>query len=109
MWEILVPTVKPNTDGTKFFTTRFHRVWDAKVRSISHGLTIMTPSKGQWVSPHGTLFVERMIPVRIIASREEVQEIVRMTAEYYSQEAVLCYKVSDEVILHMNERVTNVS
>lgn len=109
MWEVLVPTVKPNSDGTKFFTTRYHRVWDEKVRAISGGLTIMSPSKGQWVSPHGTLFVERMIPVRIVASREEVLEIVKMTAEYYSQEAVLCYKISDDVIFHTNERVRNVS
>lgn len=107
MWEILVPTVKPNTDGAKFFTTRYHRVWDDRVRAISGGLTIMPPSKGQWLSPHGTLFVERMIPVRMIASREQVQEIVRMTAEYYEQEAVLCYKISDDVILHYNRGVKN--
>lgn len=107
MWEILVPTVKPNTEGKKFFTTRFHRVWDERVRAISGGLTIMTPSKGQWLSPHGTLFVERMIPVRIVSTREEVLKIVEMTAEYYSQEAVLCYKVSDDVIFHTNKGVKN--
>lgn len=107
MWEILVPTVKPNTNCAKFFTTRYHRVWDSKVREITGGLTILPPSKGQWGSPHGTLFIERMIPVRIIASRSEIEKVIDITLEYYLQEAVLCYKVSDEVILKYAEGVKN--
>lgn len=99
MWEILVPTVRPNSGGKKFFRTRYHKVWDQKVRSITGGLTILPPGKGQWVSPHGTLFTEKMIPVRLLASREEIEQIVDFTLVYYHQEAVLCYKVSDEVIL----------
>lgn len=47
IWEILVPTV--NNDG-KPFKTRFHRVWDSKVRELVGGLTIMQPNiKGEWV------------------------------------------------------------
>lgn len=103
LWEILVPTVKPNTDGKKFFTLKYHKVWDEKVREISHGLTIMTPAKGQWLSPHGTVFVERMIPVRILATRNEIEKIIDLTLDYYSQEAVLCYKVSDEVLLKFSK------
>lgn len=116
LWEILVPTVKPpsmlrgkiaaeslsdpqNEKGL-YFTTRFHRVWDAKVRAITGGLTVMQPVKGQWVN-HGTdeLFDERMIPVRIVATYEQIDQIIDMTLEYYEQLAVLCYKLSDEVIL----------
>ncbi len=109
MWEILVPTVVPNTNGTKFFRTRYHRVWDQKVRAITGGLTIMSPSKGQWVSPTGVLFVERMIPVRIVADRQQIEQIIDMTLEYYSQEAVLCYKVSDEVIFRTSDNIKNSS
>lgn len=109
LWEILVPTVKPNTNGEKFFTVRFHRVWDKKVLEISNGLTIMSPSKGQWISPHGATFKERMIPVRLMASRDEIKKIAKFTAEYYGQEAVMVYKISDEVILHFNESVKNVN
>lgn len=98
MWEILVPTVRPSTEG-KFFSTRYHRVWDAKVRAISGGLTIMTPSKGQWYAPSGELFIERMIPVRIMCTRAEIDLIIDLTLKYYDQQAILCYKVSDEVIL----------
>ena len=96
LWEILVPTVR--SDGS-FYRTRFHRVWDGKVRNISGGLSILSPVKGQWISPDGDLFSERMIPVRIIATREEIDSIIDMTLEYYEQKAVLCYKVSDVVIL----------
>lgn len=99
LWEILVPTVRPNTEGKKFFTTKYHKSWDNKVREITSGLTIMTPAKGQWLSPNGKVFEERMIPVRLIANREQINDVIDLTLEYYSQEAVLCYKISDEVIL----------
>jgi hypothetical protein len=101
LWEILVPTVR--RVGGKPYTTRFHRVWDAKVRVISGGLTVLTPAKGQWVAPTGELHSERMIPVRIVASREQIDQIIDLTIEYYDQLAVLCYKLSDEVILKHRE------
>lgn len=97
MWEILVPTVR--RVGGKPYTTRYHRVWDGMVREITGGLTILTPAKGQWVSPDGELFVERMIPVRIAATREQIGKVIDLTLSYYDQLAVLCYKVSDEVII----------
>ena len=96
VWEILVPTVR--NDGRPF-RTRYHKIWDSKVREISGGLTICPPTKGEWVNPSGTLFTERMIPVRIIATKEEMDKIVDMTINYYDQEAVLAYKIADEYIL----------
>lgn len=101
LWEILVPTIR--RVGGKPYTTRFHRVWDAKVREISGGLTVLTPAKGQWVSPEGVLFSERMIPVRIVATRAQIEQIIDHTLTYYDQLAVLCYKLSDEVILKNRE------
>lgn len=69
---------------------------------ISGGLTIMPVAKGQWVYKEN-LFEERMIPVRIIATRKQIEDIIDMTMKYYEQLAVLAYKVSDEVILrHAN-------
>lgn len=96
MWEILVPTIR--NDGRPI-KTRFHKVWDEKVYAISGGLTILTPAKGRWISPDGKLFAERMIPVRIVATRPQIDEIVKMTLKYYEQLAVLAYKISDEVLL----------
>ncbi len=103
MWEILVPTQRRLNSG-RYYTTRYHRVWDAKVRAITSGLTIMAPARGQWINPiTGELFQERMIPVRIIASREEIEKVIDLTIKYYDQLAVLCYKISDEVILKFKD------
>jgi len=101
LWEILVPTVRPNGAPIRL---RFHRVWDQKVREISGGLTILQPARGQWVSPSGELHAERMIPVRIACTEQEMQAIAKMTLDYYEQQAVFYYKVSDEAyILHREE------
>jgi hypothetical protein len=104
LWEILVPTVRPNTKGERFFTTRYHRVWDSKVREITGGLTIMGAVKGQWINGSGTVFEERMIPVRIVATRSEIDKVIDLTLAYYEQEAVLCYKLSNTVILKISDR-----
>jgi len=95
LWEILVPTVR-RKDG-KPIRTRYHRVWDGKVRAIAGGLTILQPAKGQWVSPSGELFSERMIPVRVACSEEQIDKIADMTAVYYDQLAVMYYRVADKV------------
>lgn len=97
MWEILVPTVRMK-DG-KPYRTRYHRVWDAKVREISGGLTIMPPSKGQWIAKDGELFVEKMIPVRIACTKDQIEKIIDFTLKYYDQLAILCYMISNTVII----------
>jgi hypothetical protein len=103
IWEILVPTCF--NDG-KPIRTRFHRVWDSKVREISGGLTILTPAKGQWISPDGDLYAERMIPVRIICSRNEIEKIISLSMKYYKQKAILAYKISSEFILKHDDSTT---
>ena len=108
LWEILVPTMR--NDGRPIYT-RFHRVWDAKVREISGGLTVMPVAKGQWVDSstgNNKLFCERMIPVRIIATRTEMLEIIKMTKKYYEQIAVLAYKLSEDVILRHDDEDQNI-
>ena len=91
-----MPTV--SNEG-KPYRTRYHRVWDSKVRAITGGLTILPPNKGQWVSPSGALFIERMIPVRIACSESQIKKIMDMTASYYKQKAVMVYKISEHVII----------
>jgi hypothetical protein len=44
-----------------------------------------------------------MIPVRIIATRPQIDEIINFTLQHYSQEAVLCYRISDEVLLRYSD------
>lgn len=87
MWEILVPTQM--NDG-KPIRTRYHRVWDSKVREITGGLTVMPPNiKGEWMLPTGQVFSERMIPVRIYCGEDEILSIAKFTKQYYKQEAIL--------------------
>lgn len=95
LWEILVPTVRNNG---RPFHTRFHRVWDKEVMSISGGMTIFDPGKGRWTHRDQT-FKERMIPVRIMCTAEEIRKVMDYTMEYYDQIAVMAYRISDNVIL----------
>lgn len=104
LFEILVPTVRMDRPN-KYFKTRYHKVWDSKVREIAKGLTILKPVKGEWVSPSGELFSERMIPVRIACTPEQMEQIADLTAKYYSQLAIMYYKISDSVtIKHYSEK-----
>lgn len=96
LYEIFVPTV--SNEG-KPFRTRHHKEWDKKVHRISNGLTVLSPVKGQWKSLTGELFIERMIPVRIACTREQIDKIIDMTLKHYDQLAVMAYKISDEVII----------
>lgn len=75
-------------------------MWDARVRAITGGLTVLPPGKGQWVSPTGQLFAERMIPVRIACTEDQIHAIAKMTAAFYEQEAVIYYLVSSRVFIH---------
>lgn len=101
LWEILVPATKPITFPGKhrFFRKRYHKLWDAKVIAIAKGLTVLQPNKGQWLSPRGELCNDRVIPVRISCTKSQIEEIMDITAKHYFQEAVMAYKVSDEVII----------
>lgn len=105
LWEILVPTIR--NDGRPF-RLRYHRVWDEKVREISGGLTVMKPALGQWVDPKTQdVYTDRTIPVRFIATREQMKKIVAMTCIYYEQLAVLCYRIADEVVMMTIEEARN--
>lgn len=99
LWEILVPTQR--NDGRPI-RVRNHRVWDAIVRNITGGLTIMPVAKGQWVNPDGgELFVERMIPVRFtVKTVEQLDAVINATLKHYDDQiAVMCYKVSEAAII----------
>jgi hypothetical protein len=104
LWEILVPTTRSNPIGKNpYYRVRHHRVWDEFVRTLTGGLSIIPPLKGQWVAPDGTLFKERMIPVRIFCGEEEIEKIAAFTLKHYEQLAVMYYKISDYVVIKKNK------
>ena len=95
LYEILVPTIM----NEKPIRTKYHKIWDSKVREIAKGLTVFAPVKGSWVSLSGDLFLERMIPVRIACTEEQIKQIADMTAIYYKQLCIFFYEVSANVFL----------
>ncbi|MBU2612510.1 MAG: hypothetical protein KKB62_02200 [Nanoarchaeota archaeon] len=94
LWEILVP--KFSNKGYKFLI-EFHKRWDKKVGVISGGLTILRTAKGHWINPDKKLFSEEMIPVRIYCNEKEIEKIMKFTLDYYNQEEVFCYLISNKV------------
>ena len=105
LWEILVPA--SNNKDLKF-TYEHHKEWDEFVKDISGGVTIMKTAKGEWLSPTGELYIDRMIPCRIACSYEELSIIIDFTIEHYKQKAVLAYKISDDVILRHGKSIPKV-
>ncbi len=94
LWEILVPA--HSNEGLEF-SMEHHRAWDENVRSISGGLTILRTAKGQWLDPDDQLFLDRMIPVRVYCTEEEIDRIIHLTISHYDQKAVMAYQVSSYV------------
>ncbi|WP_181273599.1 hypothetical protein [Brevibacterium oceani] len=104
MWEVLVPTV---SNSGRPFTVRHHRQWDAHVKAIAGGMTLVQPVRGSWVEPDtGEEFTERVIPVRIMCTREQIVEICKETARFYDQLAVLATLVATETVLVTNPTAT---
>jgi hypothetical protein len=93
LFEILVPTIYGDT--MKPIRTRHHKRWDAFVRKVSNGLTILTPAKGQWVF-NNSLYEERVIPVRIFCSDSDMEKIVKFSFTHYRQIAIMYYVISNE-------------
>lgn len=96
LWEIFVPTARANGRPIR---TRHHRAWDAQVQKITGGLTIIPPVIGKWISPDTNInYKDRMIPVRIACTSEQMREIMKRTLNHYpDEECIMAYKISSEV------------
>ena len=98
LWEILIPA---HSNKGKNFSLEHHKKWDQKARSISGGLTILKAGKGEWISPEGKKFYDKMIPIRVYCTEKEIDEIIAFTIKHYSQKAVMAYQISKNVkIVH---------
>lgn len=95
LWEILVPTAYK---GVGPIRRKHHKKWDRAVSKIAGGLTLFKPKKGCWLSD-SKLFKEKMIPVRIAATRNEIEKIAKFTSKHYHQKAVMFYLVSEVVVI----------
>ena len=80
----------------------YHKEWDRFVEKITKGLTIDTPVIGIWRDDSDNkIYEERMIPVEISCTREQMETIVDFTAMHYQQKAITFYKISDEFHIHL--------
>ena len=95
LFEVLVPTKYGDT--LKPISTKHHKNWDAVVRKISGGLTIFKPSKGQWVYDND-LSEERIIPVRVMCSENQIKQIITFTIKHYRQKAVMYITLSLRIV-----------
>lgn len=127
LYEILVPTKMFPANGSGVVdwggelvsaSTAHHRVWDNFVRSISGWLTILSPAKGQWFMNYptqsigkmkeGELIEEKVIPVRIACSPDQMTKIADFTAKHYRQAEVMYYAVSNNIVFHKNKEFQTV-
>ena len=81
------------------FPIEHHWQWDEKVREIAGGLTIFKAAKGQWLNPDGKLFTDKMIPVEVMCSQDDISKIIDMTMDHYRQEAIYAHKMNVEPII----------
>lgn len=94
LFQILVPC---NFNDGKPIRTRHHREWDKQVQKITGGMTILPPGRGKWIDQEtDTNYIDRVIPVNIIASDEDMKRIAKITIKHYKQLAVLYYRLSNE-------------
>lgn len=103
LWKVFVPTEFGDT--RKIIRKRHHKQWDQYVRKMAGGSTREPVANGEWIEPHTQkLYAERIIPVYIYCTRNQIDRIIDFTLKHYRQKAVMAYKVSDDVILRFAEK-----
>jgi hypothetical protein len=95
MWEILIPAY----DDKEEFTIDHHKVFDGFVKEKAGGITILRGAKGEWISPEGELYKDKIIPCRICCSFGDIKSIMEFALEHYNQKTIMAYKISDHVLM----------
>ena len=112
LWEILVPVQMAQEEDFTFtsYANRghtipiytiildHHNLFDAFIIEKSGGMTILRPATGTWINK-GKTERERMIPERFLACYSVAYDIVEFTKKHYKQDMVMCYMLSDKVIM----------
>jgi len=93
LYEILIPVT--NNDK-RAFSRVHHKVWEKVVRESTGGLSVCPTIEGQWVNK-GTVYVERMRPVRIACNARVMRRLAEAAKRHYHQLSVMYYPVSADV------------
>lgn len=100
LWEILIPV--SHKDGTPV-TEKDHRIWWSSLEAIG-AHQFLVPAAMPWFVNEPHLVGVRMIPFRVACTREQITKVANLTATYFGQDAVLLYRVSDDVTLIRYDR-----
>tara|TARA_R110000824_G_scaffold400038_1_gene606672 strand:+ start:4577 stop:4948 length:372 start_codon:yes stop_codon:yes gene_type:complete len=100
LWEILIPASSTKTQ----FSGVHHKAWYAKIIELAGGLSVFKTLKGEWISPNGEVFKDRMSPVRISCTLPEIKHIMFITKAHYDELEIMAYKVSDHVLFYDGEK-----
>jgi len=111
LWEVLVPYKMGVHDNSNPLLPKrnhvihvlYHQQWDAYVRKLTGGLTILRVAKGQWVDSDGKLYKELMVPVRIACTEEQIREIAAFSIEFYKQKAIFVTLISEKTFIFNKE------
>lgn len=101
-YEIQIP-VKPNnssefifhTDEAGKFTDLFHADFFYQVLSRTNGYSILPEVEGVWQPELGRICREKMIPVRIACTSEQIAEIAEFAKSHYDQEAIFVLELGE--------------
>lgn len=104
LWEILVPASCKDL----CFDYDHHKKFDEYVLSKSGGISVMKTLKGEWISPDKQTYRDRMIPVRIACTKRVIMQIINFALMHYKQEAIMAYKISEEVIIKHKPKLKKV-
>ncbi len=92
LYEILVPVCYQ--EGS-VIPMEHHGIFDAEVRKISGGMTILRSAIGEWGETR-----ERVIPVRFMAYESEVHSLMIFAHRHYKQKAIMAYKLSSDIMIY---------
>lgn len=95
MWEIFVPA----SYGKNEYTYEHHKKFDEYVKQKAGGITVLRGAKGEWISPEGKLYKDKIIPCRICCSQCDIVNIMKFALKHYNQKAIMAYKISDQVLM----------
>ncbi len=95
--EILIPT--HFNDGA-LIPDSYHETWDNWICRKCGGLTLTKDIHSGVYINNGVRQKEQFIPVRVAAWPKDIPDILDYTTEYYDQESIFSYVVSNEVIIH---------
>ena len=103
LYEILIPII--NNRGERF-SAEHHKKWNNKALKIAGKFIIMKVIKEEWINLFGKEFYKnKMIPIRISCTKNQIEKIIQITIKHYNQEVILAYIISEKALLRYQKEI----